>query len=283
MAAILLQIIGLSAIIAIPAQSVVLGLNAGMPYLKELLTKKKIILKYIVTMFVITPLIAVVFNYFFQDFRSLWIAVLVISLNPASPGMIKNITKLGGDPNISTIWMIFTIFLSIIFVPINLLILENILNMNIELGITDVIVRLSLLFLIPMGIGFYISEYKKKYSDKLKKILSNISKVAMLVLMISLLVTAMPSIISKGPIPILLLLAFIITALIVSVLMSNPGKKNGSILSYSIILRLPAPAIILSQLNNTVEQHMPVIISYTILGTLVMMVYNKIFIIKQKN
>ena len=280
---IILKIIGISAILAIPTQSVLLGMNAGMPYFKEFIANKKVVFKYIVTMFIVTPLIAVIFNYFFQDFRSLWIAVLIISLNPASPGMIKSMTKLSGEANISTIWMIITIILSLIFIPINLLILESVMKIQINLGIIPVVTRLTILFLIPMAAGILIKEYLPKYESMIKKIFTPVSKIALVVLIICLLYNAVPMIIAKGLSFEILLLAFIITVLIIAHFVSAPEKIIGPILPYSIVQRLPAPAIILTQLNNTMEQHIPVIISYSILGTIVMLFYNKFFIRNYKS
>ncbi|MBS1518996.1 MAG: hypothetical protein JSS91_12990 [Bacteroidetes bacterium] len=277
MTEILLKVIGLSAVIAIPTQSVLLGLNAGRPYLNELLSGWKILIKYAVTMFIIIPLVAVIFNFVFQDYRSLWIAVLIISIAPASPGMVKNILKLSGNYNISIAWMIFTIIFSIILIPFILLILENLFNINIDLGIDDVVLRMAILFLIPMGLGFLISKYLNKNKSILKEIISVVSKTAMLVLVICMLIIAVPLIIKNGIVPILLITAFILTALVISHFISLPERSWGPILPYSIVLRLPAPAIVLSQINNTMGKHLVVIITYTIMGILLMAIYNKIF------
>ncbi len=64
--------------------------------------------------------------------------------------------------------------------------------------------------------------------------------------------------------------------------MGSPEKEFGQILPYSIILRLPAPTVILTKLNDTMEMHLPVIISYTIRATIVMIIYNKILFGKKK-
>ncbi len=60
MAEILLNIIGISALIAVPSNSILLGLNSGKLNFREIFSKKKILIKYILTMFVITPLLVVI-------------------------------------------------------------------------------------------------------------------------------------------------------------------------------------------------------------------------------
>jgi len=277
LAEILLSIIGISAIAAIPAQSVVLGLNTGRPYFKELLSQKSLLARFTITMFVIIPAVVILFSFITGNLINIWSAVLIISVAPASPGVIKNMRKLEGDQNVSTAWMILTMILSLIFFPLILLSLEKYLDIDLKLGISDVLIKLMLLFIFPMSIGFLISKYFQGKAEILKKILIPLSKVAMITLIISLLISSVPMIISKGMIPVILLLSFIIVSLIIAHLMGSPGNEFGPILPYSIILRLPAPAVILTKLNNTMEIHLPVLISYTILAAIVMMVYNKIF------
>jgi predicted Na+-dependent transporter len=278
----LLTIVGLSAVIAIPAQSLLLSLKAGKTHFGELFEHKKILLRYILTMFILTPFLAVIFFWIFGARDGLWVGIFVIAVTPASPGMVKKMSKLSGEHNVSIAWMITTIFLSLIFIPINLTIVQNYLDLDVNLGIEDVFLKLMLMFILPMAIGFLISEYLNKYAASLIKILDPLTKIAMLALVVSLLILSVPLIISKGIIPLLLILAFIIVALIIAHFMGSPEKLFGPILPYSVISRLPAPAIILMQINNTVEKHMSVVLTYTILGVIVMILYDKL-IFKNKD
>ncbi len=280
MGKILLTIIGISAIIAIPTQSLLLSLKAGKTYFRELFGDKSILLRYIVTMFIIAPLLAVVFSWLFGPYNGLWVGIFTIAVTPASPGLVKKMNKLSGERNISIAWMITTIFLSLIFIPVNLIIVQNYLNLDIDLGIDEVFLKLMLLFVLPMAIGFLISRYAASIVPALIKILDPVSKVSMLLLVVSLLIAAVPLIISKGIIPVLLILAFIIVELIISHLMVSPHNRFGPVLSYSVVLRLPAPAIVLMQINNSVDRYMSVVLTYTILGFIVLMVYEKLILKK---
>ncbi|MFZ1320704.1 MAG: hypothetical protein WAT71_04035, partial [Ignavibacteria bacterium] len=223
------------------------------------------------------PIVVILFSYLTGNLISIWSVVLIIAVAPASPGVIKNMSKLEGDQNVSIAWMILTMILSLIFFPVILLLLETYFGIELKLGISDVVIKLLILFIAPMAIGFLVSKYFNNKADLIKKILNPVSKIAMIILIISLLISSAPMIISKGIMPIIFLLSFIIVALIIAHLMGSPEKEFGPILPFSIILRLPAPAVILTKLNNTMEMHLPVIITYTILATIVMIVYNKIF------
>ncbi len=217
------------------------------------------------------------FSYITGNLISIWSVVLIIAVAPASPGVVKVMSKLEGDQNVSTAWMILTMLLSLIFFPIIIMMLQAYLGIVLKLGVVDVVIKLMILFIVPLGIGFLIAKYSQEKTDKIKKILEPVSKIAMLTLIVSLLISSVPLIIKNGITPIILLLSFIIVSLVIAHVMGSPEREFGPILPFSIVHRLPAPAVILTKLNGTMEMHLPVIISYTILATIVMIIYNKIF------
>jgi hypothetical protein len=156
-------------------------------------------------------------------------------------------------------------------------------NLDIDLGIGDVTLKIFFMFILPMLTGFLISKYSRQnVIQKIKKILEPVSKIAMLTLVVCLLILAVPLIISKGIVPFSLILLFILVALIISHFMGSPEKMFGPILPHSVISRLPAPAIVLMQVNNTVEVHIATVLTYTILGAVIMAVYHKIFFGKRQ-
>ena len=279
----LLAILSISVIIAVPASMVVLSLKAGRPYLKELFSEKAVLIRYFAVMFILMPAIALLFYFFDVSHPEIWIALLVISISPASPGMIKGITKLGGDESMSIAWLITAILISLVMLPVNLLIIERILNVNIDIGIDDVAIKLFFMFLLPILIGFLISKYLSGYASSVSKILGLISGIASIVMIVCLLIIAVPVLIKKGIIDFSLILLFQIIALVISLLMDFSRKKRGPILAYSVVLRLPAAALVLAAINGKTQIYAPEIISFVIIGVLVMAVYKKLFHGKEKS
>ncbi|HMS64545.1 MAG TPA: hypothetical protein PKD83_04750 [Ignavibacteria bacterium] len=280
----LLTVLEISVIIAIPSSMFLLAMEAGRPYLTELLGKPKILAKYFLVMYVLMPAIALLFYFIDAIHHSLWIAVLVISLSPPSPAMIKGIDKLGGDTNLSVAWMIIAIFISFIMIPLNLLIIEQILNVDINIGMGALIIKLLILFIIPMTIGFVIHKYFPNVVPAALKIIGLISKIAMIVLIVCLLIIAVPMMFQKNIIDLLLILLFLIISLAISHFTErSDNENNGPILSYSVVSRLPAPALVLAGLNGMTKTYAPDILSFLILGVILMAVYNKFFYGKVKS
>lgn len=275
MAKILLQIIGISAMIAVPASSLLMSLEFGKPNFRSLKGKTSMLFRYSLAMFIIMPAIAVLF-YFIGENNSLWIGVMLVSLAPAAPGVVKSMTKLEGDKEMTLAWFIVSIIYAVILTPLDVLVIEQVFSVDLELGFVQVFSKMFSFFLLPMLIGFLISAFLPSLIVPLKKIIGPISKIAMLLLVLALLIVAVPIIAKQGIVNILFVLGFLIIALIAGQIIGHPEKQYGPILSSSLIMRLPASAIVLAQINDTVKIHAPVIIMYMILGLISMAVAKKL-------
>ena len=282
MAELILTVLKYSVILAIPASMMVLSMESEKPYLKVLYNNPKMMLRYFLVMFVLVPALALALYYFDIDNRQTWLAVLVISLSPASPGMLKSLNKINGDTKISIAWMITAILLSVIMLPVNLFIIDRFIKFKIDLGIDDVMIKLFIMFLLPMIVGFMISKFIPKAVPGLKKILGLISKVASITLIICVLIIAVPVLMNKSLVSMGLILAFLIITLGLSLLFELPGEKYGPILAYSVVLRLPAPALVLASINGMTKVYAPEIITFLLFGIILMMIYSKLFYGKKK-
>lgn len=278
----LLTILGISVIVAIPSSMIALALNAGRSYLKELFGKPKLLIKYFLVMFILMPALSLMFYFIDPDHKIVWIAVLVISISPASPALIKGVKKFGGNTGLSTAWLITAIFISFLMIPVNLLILEQILNIDMNIGIGAIIVKLLIMFIIPMLIGFLICKYRPDNVSFLLKMFESVSTIASIVLVICLLIIAVPLIFNRGIVDFSLIFLFLIIALTLTHIIESSDKKHGPILSFSVISRLPAPALVLAGINGKTEVYAPEILSYVIIGAILMAIYNKLFYGKRK-
>ena len=276
MAELLLKIIGICAMIAIPSASLLTSLNFGRPHFRSLTGLTSMLFRYSLAMFIIMPAIAVLMYFFGGEHNSLWPGLMIISLAPAAPGVVKSMAKLEGNQKLSLAWFLTSILYCVILTPLCLLVIEQVFSVDLDLGFDDVLMKMLTFFLLPMIAGFLIYRFAPGLVETLKKILNPIVKITMLVLVIALLIVSVPLIIKQGLTNILLTFAFLIVALLIGMLFGYPEKQHGPILPASLVMRLPASAIILAQVNNTVMLYAPVIIMYVFLGTIVMTVAKKL-------
>ncbi len=272
---ILLQIIGISAMLAVPTSSFVMSLEFGKPNFRELSGKTSMLFRYSLAMFIIMPAIALLF-FFVGNNNNLWIGVMLVSLAPAAPLVVKSMGKLDGNKELGLAWFLVAIIYSVVLTPLDVLIIEEVFSVNLDLGFLEVMNKMLIFFLLPMLAGFLISIFVPGWSKPLTKIIGPISKIASVVLILCLFIVAVPVIISKGISNTLFVLGFLVIALIVGQIFSYPERKQGPILSTSLVMRLPASAIVLAQINDKIQIHAPVIIMYLILGLVVMTIANKL-------
>jgi hypothetical protein len=96
------------------------------------------------------------------------------------------------------------------------------------------------------------------------------------------LIIAVPVLMNKSLVSMGLILAFILIILGLSLLFELPGEKYGPILAYSVVLRLPTPALVLAALNGMTKVFAPDLIAFFFLGIILMMLYSKLFYGKKK-
>ena len=96
-------------------------------------------------------------------------------------------------------------------------------------------------------------------------------------LLLCVLIIAVPVLMNKSLVSMGLILAFLIITLGLSLLFELPGEKYGPILAYSVVLRLPAPALVLASINGMTKVYAPEIITFLLLGIILMMIYSKAF------
>lgn len=282
MAELVLTVLKYSVIISIPSSVLVLSMEANKPYLKVLYNNPKMLLRYFSVMFILVPAFALALYFFDIDNRHTWMAVLVISLSPASPGMLKSLYRINGESNISIAWMITAILISVVMLPVNLFIIAKILSFNIDLAIDEVMIKLFIMFLLPMSAGFLICKFIPEKVPGLMKIMGLISRISAVVLTICVLIVAIPVLINKSLLSLGLILAFLMITLGLSLLLELPDEKYGPILAYSVVLRLPAPALVLASINGMTRVFAPDLIAFLLIGFILMTAYSKLFYGRKK-
>lgn len=274
---VLIKILSISVLIGVPSSTFLLGLNFGKFTIQELKKHYSMILRFTLVMFVIMPMTALTLIFVIPEYKEIWSGIFLVSIAPAMPVIFKISDKQGQDSRIVLIWFVIAIVLSIFFIPLNLTIAEYILNLNFELGFLKVLWKLLMLFVLPMVAGFIIHDYYPDLSSKIVKPINLLSKAALLVLLITFLIISVPILMKSGPLQILIVTSFLIFAFTIGIIFGKSGNISSPLLEASLLLRFPAPAIVFTQINNTVEKHAPVIIIYTVMGFIIMSLAMKLY------
>lgn len=276
MAEIIPKLVAIAAIIAVPATSLGMGLLFEKPHLRLLADHTGMIFRYSLAMFVIMPAIAAVLFYFDVTNKIVWGGIFLVSISPIMPSIVGKSIQEDKHSFMKLAWFVIALIYSMFLIPLSLLAIKSVLELDFELGYSQLIIKLLLLFIIPLSAGFLIRAVLPEKAPAIAKIVETVGKFAGLALVILLLIVAVAEISKLTLTAVLLVLGFALLSLIVGVILGYPEKSSGYVLAGSLLMRLPAPAIIFAQINDTVQEHLPVILLYLIIGTLMYKVLDSI-------
>jgi predicted Na+-dependent transporter len=112
-----------------------------------------VMVRFFISTFVIMPALAVVIRLSGNSNPALWVGLLLVSMTPPSPGFLSMVRKLSADAEISLAWQLTSVVFSIVTIPLTLLIVENALGLQLDLGIGAVTKKILLVYLIPVVAG----------------------------------------------------------------------------------------------------------------------------------
>ena len=268
MAELISKLVAIAALIAVPATSFGMGLQFEKPHLRLLEDRTGMIFRYSLAMFVVMPAIAAFLFYYDTANKIIWGGIFLVSISPIMPSIVGKSGKEDKDSLIKLAWFVIAMIYSMFLIPLSLLAVKSVFGLDFNLGYKELFIKLLILFILPLSAGFLISVYLPAKVSSVLKVVNLAGKIAGLALVILLLIVAVVEISKLTLTAVLLVLGFALLSLIVGVILGYPEKSSGYVLAGSLLMRLPAPAIIFAQINNTVQEHLPVILLYLIIGTL---------------
>ncbi|MBX7044152.1 MAG: hypothetical protein K1X85_14750 [Ignavibacteria bacterium] len=268
MTEIITKLVAIAAIIAVPATSLGMGLQFEKPHLRLLANHTGMIFRYSLAMFVVMPAIAAVLFYYDIANKAVWGGIFLVSISPIMPSIVGKTGKKDKDSLIKLAWFVIALIYSLFLIPLSLIAVKSVFGLDFDLGYKELFIKLLILFIVPLSAGFLVSIYFPASVASVLRIVNAAGKIAGLVLVVLLLIVAAVQISKLTLISVLLVLGFALLSMIVGVVLGYPERNSGYVLAGSLLMRLPAPAIIFAQINNTVQEHLPVILLYLIIGTL---------------
>jgi predicted Na+-dependent transporter len=161
-------------------------------------------------------------------------------------------------------------------IPLTLLIVENGLGLQLNLGIGAVTKKILLIYLIPVVAGMLLQRLSLPIATAVARIAVPVSKVASLLLLLLILVIGAKPLISLGARSLLVVLLFVAVAILVGHLLGTPPPSFRPVLAASLAMRFPAPAFVLAKLNGVLGPIAPVILAYLIFGGILLGLYSKL-------
>ena len=275
MAAKLLLVINILVLIALPLQTLELGVQTGGPQFRKLSQHPGLALRFFLASFVIMPALAILLDVAERVPNALWVGLALMSMSPPAPPAARRLLKMG-DFDVALAWQADAFLISVVTVPITCYVIASVLHLSLDLNFVPVLVKSVLFYGAPMVVGLLIRRFWPQRAAAMVKPLNAIFVPAFALLALLVLVVGAPVIWHFGIINALIVVGFVIVAVIVAYLLGGPSANERVTLAVVLAARFPLPALMLAQANGKVQAILPVVLVYLVTGVVAVPLFAKL-------
>jgi len=251
------------------------GLNTKTGDLSYLLRRPGLLVRSVVSVFVVMPVVAVLLAQLFDFAPTVERALIALAVSPMPPLLPRKETKAGGDEDYALGLMAILALLAMAVIPLELLILQQVGGRPLEMASGTVVRVILISTLLPLAAGMALRAFMPGLAARIEKPVAMIAKVLLPLAVLVLLVAAAPAIlalIGNGGIVIAMVI-FLTVGLAVGHMLGRPDPDHSLVLALSTACRHPAIALSIAAANFPEERFGAPILLYVLLGAIVALPY----------
>lgn len=237
----LLAILKLSVI----ALLVAIGMISRLQDVRFLLARPGLLLRAILAMYVLVPLVAVAFVWFLDLPPVLEVALLVVAISAGAPLLPRKLTKFGHDEYAFGL-VVITSLLAIVTVPASLVILGTVFDKDVGVAWLDVARVVGTTFFAPLLIGIAIGRAFPAKASEIADWMTSAAGLVLTLCALALLVLTRDTLAAAGWLPMLVLVALAIVALVIGHVSGGPHPDGRSMLALTCATRHVGLAILVA-------------------------------------
>jgi BASS family bile acid:Na+ symporter len=259
------------------------GLGATWQDLTYLLRRPLLLLKSLLSIYVILPVIVLILISVLELKPPVQGALVVLALSPIPPFIPGKQLKLGGRASYIFGLLATSSALAILFIPLAIWIVGAVFSKNLNVPMGKVMSAILITVLVPLGLGVAIRTFATTVADRAVPIISKTAMVLLILVLIPILISMAPAMISLvGDGTLLVIAVVVVIGLIVGHLLGGPEPGDRTALAIATASRHPAVAIALfganvgaNPANAGGEKLVPVaIVMYLLLNLIVSIPYS---------
>jgi bile acid:Na+ symporter, BASS family len=243
------------------------GLKTRLDDLLYLVRQPGLLVRSIVSVFVIMPVVAVAIAQWFDFPRTVEIALIALSISPTPPLLPRREAKSGGHEDYGLGLMALLAALSIVVVPLSAELLSAFVGRPLAAPSSAIAGIVFISVLLPLGVGMAVRALAPAIAERLDKLVAMIVKILLppaLVVLLIVMAPAMWRLIGGGTLVAMLL--FLAIGFVVGHVMGGPDPDHAIVLAISTACRHPAIALSIASANFPDEQFGAAILLYLLLG-----------------
>lgn len=246
------------------------GLRATSEDLLYLVRRPSLLLRSLISVFLIMPVVAVALARMF-DFRPTVEVVLVaLSLSPVPPLLPRKETKLGGHTSYALGLMAMLALLSIVVVPLAVELVGRFVGRSFGMA-PGAIARVALMSVIlPLVAGIAVRALLPRLADRLEEPIRMVAAVLLPLAVLALLAGSWQAMwAAVGDSTLVAMVCFAAAGLFAGHVLGGPDPENSIVLALSSACRHPAIALSIAAANFPAERFGGTILLYLVVSALV--------------
>lgn len=251
------------------------GLQASRDDLLYLLQRPRVLMRSLVSMFVVMPLFALLMTSVVSFNRAVLIALVALSISPVPPLLPRKVTKSTGFAAFGLGLMVTAASLSIVLIPLSTYLLGKYFHRSFAMGPGAVAKLIVPSVLIPIAAGVVFRRSAPAIAKRIGHPLARIAGIMLLLGVICILAFAAPTVWSLvGNGTILAFIAFILVGLATGHLLGGRDPNEQVTLALSTACRHPALAVAIAGANTPGEHRVfAAVLLYVLLNVLLTIPY----------
>jgi bile acid:Na+ symporter, BASS family len=251
------------------------GLQASRDDLLYLLQRPRVLVRSLVSMFVVMPLFTLLMTSVASFDRAVVVALVALSISPVPPLLPRKVTKSAGLTSYGLGLMVTAASLSIALIPLYTYLLGKYFHRSFAMGPGAVAKLIVPSVLIPIAAGVLFRKLAPAIAKRIGHPLARIAAIMLVLGVICILAFAAPivwSLIGNGTI--LAFIAFILVGLAAGHLLGGHDPNEQVTLALSTACRHPALAVAIAGANIPQEHHVfAAVLLYLLLNALLTIPY----------
>jgi len=250
------------------------GLSTTFADLQYLFRHPRLLVRSLVSVFVVMPVVAVLLVRLFHVQSTVAIALVALAISPAPPLLPRREMKAGADRAYALGLMALLSLVAIVAAPLALKILEWIFELQLAMAAASIARIVLMMTVVPLAAGMAIQAMRPALAHSMERPVVLIAKVLLPPAVLGLLIATAPAIwalvLGGG---LIVMVVFLIVGLAVGHLMGGPDPNQSAVLALSTATRHPAIALSIAMANFPEQRFGAAIVLFSILAVVVSIPY----------
>ena len=250
---------------------IAIGLSARLGDAIHLLRHPSLLVRSLLAMDVIMPIFAAAVVGIFALNPAVEVVLVALAVSPVPPLLPNRQLKAEGDPSYTIGLLVLSAVVAIVFIPIAVKYLGGFLDVRASMTTWPIAKLAGVTILAPLVAGMLVHRFAPAIAQRLLRPVALFSGILLLLCLLPVLFTALPSIIALiGNGTVVAIAAFVIVGLAVGHWLGGPDPHDRAVLALATATRHPAIALTIGTTNFPDQKAiLPAILLYAIIGAIV--------------